>query len=151
MDITSLGERKAGLLVRTTSLCVLITFAIAFFATPMTSFAGDGGVGDVTVMGTITFGSQVKLLPSQAIDPQNHLPLFQFRLTPNSSGQPIQQGAWVVVKWKNVDCNGKQLQPPTKMGFGTLNGDNVTYGQGFSRCDSGQNGNITNEKRMTLA
>lgn len=147
---TSFGRCKGRLLVRATSLCTIVTFAVTFFATPMITFA-DGGVNDVTILGTVTSDSQVKLAPNMATDPQNHLPLFQFRVTPSSNGQSIDQGAWVVVKWKNVDCNGNQLQPSIKMGFGTLNGDNVTYGQGFNKCDSGQNGDIKNDNQVTLA
>jgi len=146
---TSFGRYKGRRLVRATSL--LVTLAVTFFATPMITFADDGGVNDVTVLGTITSDSQVKLPANKVTDPQNHLPFFQFRVTPSSNGQPIQQGAWVVVKWDNVDCNGNQLQPPTKMGFSTLNGDNVTYGQGFNKCDSGQDGNIANDHQVALS
>ena len=72
---TSFGRCKGRLLVRATSLCTLVTF----FAAPMITFA-DGGVNDVTILGTITSDSQVKLPPNMATDPQNHLPLFQFRV-----------------------------------------------------------------------
>ena len=111
---TLFGRSKAPLLVRATCLSMLVSLAAAFFATPMLAFA-DGGVNDVNVMGIITFGNQIKLAANQAVDPQKHLPVFAFKVNTDLT-KPIPQGTWLVVKWKNVNCNGDKISASNEDG-----------------------------------